>query len=112
MTDFNPPPTVRIGFADFTLRPMSVEEAIAVDHTGVTHEGELIIEYNPHAPAVLVVNTILHEIMHACWGAGNLPPKCKEERAVATLADQLSQVLRDNPGLIIRMVTALNPEKE
>lgn len=112
MPDFTPPESVRIGFADFQLHPMTVQEALAVDHTGITKERELRIDYDPHAPGPLKVNTTLHEVLHACWGNGELGKKAREEKAVAVLANQLCQVFRDNPALIIRMVTALNPEAE
>lgn len=109
---FDCPKTVRIGYADYNIVAMEASRAIDGDHAGVTHTRRLLIEYCPFEPDASVVNTVLHEILHGCWGAGSLPAKAKEEKVVSVLANMLCQVIRDNPALIVRMVAALAPPKD
>ncbi len=49
---------------------------------------------------IKMANTMLHEVLHACFYIADLQDEDKEERTVTTLANQLSQVWRDNPALI------------
>lgn len=46
-----------------------------------------------------IVNTLIHESLHALWREYSLPPE-HEEHIVTCLANGLTQVLRDNPELI------------
>ena len=54
-----------------------------------------------------IANTLIHEIIHACvWYGGlkddgaELEEDKKEERVVNVIANQLSQILRDNPKIL------------
>lgn len=49
---------------------------------------------------VKAVNTMLHEILHAAWYVAAIDDDDKEERRVRVLANQLTQVWRDNPNLV------------
>jgi hypothetical protein len=45
-----------------------------------------------------LVDTLLHEVLHAIWAVGHLKSKReKEERAVSVTATTLTQIFRDNP---------------
>lgn len=46
-----------------------------------------------------VVNTLLHECLHALWREYNLPIE-HEEHIVTCLANGLTQLIRDNPSLL------------
>lgn len=48
----------------------------------------------------LVVETVLHELMHALWHHRALPNRPKEERVVGNLSLGLTQVFQDNPWLL------------
>jgi hypothetical protein len=106
---FDCPKTVRVGYADYAVVSMSPEEAAQADHFGITDVNtfEMRIDFATAEPRR--VNTVLHELMHACWDAAQLRDTEDEEKAVAGLANVLCQVIRDNPALIVRMVAALAP---
>lgn len=48
----------------------------------------------------MVADATLHEILHAIWAERRLPNRTREERAVTALAQGLTTVFRDNPGLL------------
>jgi hypothetical protein len=47
-----------------------------------------------------VVDTLLHELLHAVWNERGLPKKANEERAVKTLGTGLLGLFQDNPKLL------------
>jgi hypothetical protein len=53
----------------------------------------------------MVVNILLHEILHALWAYYNLPGK-DEEKSVFLLANGLSALWKDNPELMDYIVKA------
>ncbi len=62
-----------------------------------------IIRIDDPQPPFVVVDTTLHEILHAIWADRRLPDRAGEERAVTALAQGLAAVFRDNPGMLIYM---------
>lgn len=66
------------------------------------------IEIRAGLPAHYERNTLLHEVLHACWEHGGLNvhdrPAPTEEEAVSSLAYRLIQVLRANPALVAYLV--------
>lgn len=46
-----------------------------------------------------IVNTLIHEVLHALWREYNLPQDC-EEHLVTCLANGLTQTFRDNPDFV------------
>lgn len=59
------------------------------------------IRVDSRLKSTALVDTLLHEILHAIWALGHLKSKAqKEERAVAVIATYLTQVIRDNPDLM------------
>lgn len=50
-------------------------------------------------PNSQVLNTVVHETLHAIWGEYNLPSD-PEEHTVTCLANGLCQVFRDNKDLL------------
>lgn len=107
---FTTPPTVRIGFADYSVIHMHSDEIAKADHYGITDNNGLTIRLDLDGAEARQVNTTIHEVLHGCWDAGDLGDAEPEEKVVAVLANQLCQVFRDNPALIVRMVAALAPE--
>lgn len=59
-----------------------------------------VIRIDDPQPPLVVADTILHEILHAIWAERRLPNRTREERAVTALAQGLTTVFRDNPGLL------------
>jgi hypothetical protein len=47
-----------------------------------------------------VVDTVLHELLHAVWSERGLPKTPKEERAVKALGTGLVALFQDNPKLL------------
>lgn len=46
-----------------------------------------------------IINTLIHEVLHALFREYNLPPD-HEEHIVTCLANGLTQTLRDNPEFV------------
>lgn len=59
---------------------------------------------------VEAANTLLHEILHACWYTAQIQDEDKEERTITAFANQLTQVWRDNPAVIAWIGGALGVE--
>ena len=59
-----------------------------------------IIRIDDPQPPFVVADATLHEILHAIWADRRLPDRPSEERAVTALAQGLTTVFRDNPGLL------------
>jgi len=103
---FTLPSSVRIGFADYTVVPMTKDEAAKSDHFGITDVDALEIRINTEMPAQRQINVLLHEMLHACWDMGDLEDTVAEEKAVTVLSIQVSMLMRDNPGLFHHMIEA------
>lgn len=50
---------------------------------------------------LIVLDTLIHEIMHAIYYAYHLDERDDEERTVATIATAWVGVLRDNPAFVM-----------
>lgn len=97
---------LKVGHRTYTVRAMTKKEH--------THEDGCLGLCKKRAAEILVwpavspcdqADTLLHEILHACWDVMHLGDEVREETAVSNLSSSLCQVFRDNPGLIetIRM---------
>lgn len=98
------PSSIRIGFAVFAVEPINdlpkkVLGDIEPDHAR--------IRIDVDRPDQMIAATLLHEVLHGCWYMANLPEQADEEDVVTSVANQLSQVWRDNPELITYLSTAL-----
>ncbi len=65
MNEFVLPPSVRIGFADYAIVPMTADEGDAADHYGITDNNAQEIRLNLLGAPSRQVNTAIHEILHA-----------------------------------------------
>lgn len=93
-----PPASVRLGPHRWTIR----RGAIDADGElyGRTLERELTILLAPTVPSQ-ERDTLLHELLHACWAQTGLDFEDDEqERVVGALAPWLLGALRDNPRLV------------
>jgi hypothetical protein len=99
------PKQVRVGYLTYAIKPMSDEVSEAGKMMGHCDNSEALIRIWTGSSAHQAANTLLHEILHACWHVGSLGDVCddrdvKEEIAVSIFSNQLSQVWRDNPDVI------------
>ena len=68
-------------------------------HSNLYH----LIEYSSNYPASEVVDTLIHEMLHACWDLHVTNEHTEEEAVVTGLAHGLTQVFKDNPKLVQEM---------
>lgn len=97
------PSTVRVGYRDYKVIVFPASESRAEqclgrcdNHRGQIKVDETIIAEEPAQAA----NTLLHEIIHACWYVGDIENDDKQEKTVSVLTNQLGCVWRDNPDVI------------
>lgn len=89
--------SVKVGPTDFSIEYVPLNEELFGDFSYIN--SRIRIEQNLKGTAL--VDTVLHEILHAIWKLGQLKDKREdEERAVAIMATYLTQVLRDNPKML------------
>tara|TARA_R100000951_G_C2623429_1_gene175272 strand:- start:584 stop:883 length:300 start_codon:yes stop_codon:yes gene_type:complete len=89
--------SVKVGPTDFSIEYVPLNDELFGDFSYIN--SRIRIEENLKGTAL--VDTVLHEILHAIWKLGQLKDKREdEERAVAIMATYLTQVLRDNPNML------------
>jgi hypothetical protein len=89
--------TVRIGPNDVNIDYTSLNGEIFGDYSYINN----LIRIEKTLTGGPLVDTVLHEILHAIWRLGQLKDvREAEERAVSVTASYLAQVIRDNPELI------------
>jgi Zn-dependent peptidase ImmA (M78 family) len=96
----NLPPTLRIGHRDYKVErwPSKTAQAQAAD--GMHDPINAIIYVNEDRTGYDQLDTLLHEILHACFYVADIDAeKDGEERIVTRLASTLVQAWRDNYDL-------------
>lgn len=95
------PSPLRIGAFDFTLEffPKGEEPDDRVGECD-TRVGALSMRVLHGMEKVRLLDTVLHEILHAIYFAHNIEGRDGEERTVTMLATAWAQVYRDNPHLL------------
>ena len=91
------PSSIRVGCYDVLVQQMGDKEALAHGVHGHYSSIEHIIRINGGLEPIPMLNTLKHEVMHACYDVGGLTDEDEEERIVTVLANVDTQVLRDNP---------------
>lgn len=94
------PASIRVGYRTFTTEIMTPRQAEARNAYGECDNAQGIIRIWADLDPVKSADTMIHEVLHACYCIAALEDEDKEERIVRTLAHQLAQVWRDNPALI------------
>jgi hypothetical protein len=94
------PRSVVVGYRTYRVDLIDAATADAEKFDGcIQHNlGRIYLDERMSPPAM--ANTLLHEILHACWYMGGLYEAPVEEVAVVVLSNQLSQVIRDNPDVV------------
>ena len=111
---------LRVGFQDLTIeiRDADFRTDNLTDCYGHYLQRENKIQINTNLEQHDLLNTVIHEILHACCYVGGLTTKSnplsdedKEEVVTNTLANQIHIVLRDNPWLIKFIQESLSKTK-
>lgn len=96
------PLKVRIG--PHTMHVAELHPEDREDNYGAFIESDLEISIRKeYASGSVAVDSVIHEILHAIWFVGSVNAEQGEEHIVSLLATHLTQVIRDNPGLIVWM---------
>jgi Zn-dependent peptidase ImmA (M78 family) len=111
---------LRVGFQDLTieLKDADFRTDNLTDCYGHYLQRENKIQINTNLEQHDLLNTVIHEILHACCYVGGLTTKSnplsdedKEEVVTNTLANQIHIVLRDNPWLLKFIQESLSKTK-
>lgn len=79
---------------------MAPMRATSTDCYGECDNAQSEIRIRADLDPVKAANTTLHEVLHACYFVGALRDEDNQERIVSVLANQFTQVARDNPRLM------------
>ena len=111
---------LRVGFQDLTIEIKDADFRTdnLTDCYGLYLQRENKIQINTNLEPHDLLNTVIHECLHACAYVGGLTTKSnpladedKEEVVTNTLANQLHIVLRDNPWLLKFIQESLSKTK-
>ena len=100
------PTQVKVGYNIYTIENWPTVLATAADRYGECDRMNQIIRLRTDLPIRRLANTLIHEIMHACWenaaadGGG-------EEQVVTVMSNQLSSVFTDSPDIVRWLSKAL-----
>ena len=89
------PKSLKVGCYDVKLEEMSGKDA--ADKHGDCDFDDLVIRYERNDNKDVLLNTLIHEPLHALWRFYDLGASAKEEKAVTLLSNGLHQLLKDNP---------------
>ena len=96
---------LKIGYQNYRIEPH-----IGMDVSGDTDVDRGIIRYDSEEVGLRHFNTLVHEVLHAICDQMALDlDDDTEERVVAGLANGLTMLLADNPGLGAALSLILKP---
>lgn len=102
------PATIKVGYRDFRVEEWLPRAAEASCKYGECDRHNGIIRLRTDLQEQVIGQVLLHEIIHAAFGMGDLNTP-DEEKVVTVLAVQLAQIIRDNPETIEFISRALRP---
>jgi hypothetical protein len=95
------PGNVRVGPFDFRIELMAPCRAASEKAFGLCNCLEHVISLQRDMPnKSRVVDTFLHELMHAIYWAYGIEDRDEEERIVGAIAVGMTALFRDNPWLL------------
>ena len=105
------PKSVRVGYRDYAVNEYDARMAEAERQWGWHSSGlhEIQVRLSGLRDSE-IANTLLHEVLHAAYQVADIKQGDDEERTVTAIANQLTQVWRDNPELIAFISDALTPQ--
>lgn len=101
-----PPSRIRVGYRNYRVETKTYAEYEEDGDLGnCDREQGVITLCNEGLPPEVVLDTLIHEVMHACWIAAGLheiveDKDSTEEIVVLTMASNLTQVFIDNPEFL------------
>ena len=96
--DIEPTMTIKVGGIDIDVFFVPGDNDSFGDFTYLQTQ----IRVDSRLEGGALVDTLLHELFHAIWSIGQLKEKDQEEeRAVAVMASYMTQILRDNPNVVM-----------
>lgn len=98
---------IRVVYRDYTIRDWDLIDGEAARAFGRLSSNTATIYVDRSSEPEKVVNTTLHELLHAVWHEMCISDEDDEERTVTALANGLTQVMRDNPAFIIGLVNQI-----
>ncbi len=104
------PTSLKIGYKTFSVSSWKTQDARAANSVGICDTLNNVILLDVERVATDVVQTLIHEILHAVWFVGDVQDSDQEERVVSILSAQLAQVLADNAGLRDYLTEVYDPE--
>ncbi|WP_298983369.1 hypothetical protein [uncultured Roseibium sp.] len=96
------PGKITVGYQTLDIDVLDVIPANNIGGYSGQH-GRISIDRAYHGKPEELANTVLHEVLHACFhtsGLTGLPPGETEELTVTVLGNALTQVFRDNPEFL------------
>lgn len=93
------PKSIRVGAHDIHVSEMSQQESQGARHFGLFAPTASKIKVATHTAPIHVLDTMLHEVIHAIWWDRIFSNDATEENAVSAISAGMTQVLRDNPKL-------------
>lgn len=97
------PDKIVVGFQTLRLDPRPDSDPAHVDIFGMYSSSKERISYQETQAGAQLVNTMLHETLHAVWYTGGLQdqyPHKEQEQIVTVMANGLTQVFRDNQEFV------------
>lgn len=92
------PSSIRIGAYDIQICYLSKDDD---DMGSFDSSTETIWIQSEFKSNISAVDTLIHEILHACWDVSALPSSAVvEEQVVASITPVMTQVFRDNPAVV------------
>jgi hypothetical protein len=93
------PSSIKVGCYDIAVHELKELESLSHGIHGHYSDLEHCIRINKDLSPQVLANTLIHEVLHACWAYGALGAEEEEEQVVTVLANVFTQVVQDNPEL-------------
>jgi hypothetical protein len=93
------PESVKVGHFVYNIEDWCHRSANANGAYGMCSKQEGVIRIDTKALPQMVRDTLLHEIMHACYREWGIASEDDEERTVGQMATAMTTVMIDNPEL-------------
>lgn len=101
---------IKVVSTDYRVELLPQHECDTYSVAGTCHSSPQNprIKIARHEEPTALADTVIHELLHACWTTMNLDSNENEERAVSALATALIAVLRDNQKFARWLLKQLN----
>lgn len=93
--------TLKIGYEDYTIEYWNPTHATTTEAYGEFFAKEKKIGIDGAQTGAALVNTVVHEALHGvCYQLGLQLKDDEEERICNSMANGLTQILKDNPDFV------------